>query len=76
MHNALYTMFFLIILVPSISAAAIVLALVARHSHSSGMLSCQNHQATCVPLAPHGAEAFSTHAVWPVFGQRDIAATK
>ncbi len=31
MHNALYTMFFLIILVLSISAAAIVLALVARH---------------------------------------------
>ena len=32
MHNALYTMFFLIILMLSISAAAIVLALVARHS--------------------------------------------
>ena len=31
MHNALYTMFFLIILVLSTSAAAIVLALVARH---------------------------------------------
>ena len=35
MHNALYTIFFLIILVLSISAAAIVLALVARHTRGN-----------------------------------------